>query len=79
MNKEKIEFRKVERKDLGEVFPLLQQLTEIDYSSRNEGVCWNLFIANNSSNGIVGLYEGKVVAYGAIVIESKIRGESQAI
>lgn len=76
MNKEKIEFRKVERKDLEEVFPLLQQLTEIDYSSRNKGVCWNLFLENNSSNGIVGLYEGKVVAYGAIVIENKIRGES---
>ena len=76
MNKEKIKFRKVKRKDLGEVFPLLQQLTEIDYSSRNEEICWNLFISNNSSNGIVGLYEDKVVAYGAIVIENKIRGES---
>ena len=50
MNKEKIEFRKVERKDLGEVFPLLQQLTEIDYSSRNEGVCWNLFIGESSGH-----------------------------
>ena len=76
MNSEKIKFRKVEKKDLGEVFPLLQQLTEIDYSSRNEEICWNLFISNNSSNGIVGLYEDKVVAYGAIVIENKIRRES---
>ena len=76
MNKEKIKFRKVERKDLGEVFLLLQQLTEIDYSNRDEEICWNLFISNNSSNGIVGLYEDKVVAYGAIVIENKIRGES---
>jgi len=32
----KIIFRKVERKDLDKVFPLLQQLTKIDYSSRDK-------------------------------------------
>ena len=46
MNNEKIKFRKVERKDLGEVFPLLQQLTEIDYSNRDEEDCWNKFNSN---------------------------------
>jgi glucosamine-phosphate N-acetyltransferase len=76
MNKEKIKFRKVERKDLGEVFPLLQQLTDIDYSNRDEEDCWNKFNSNTSSNSIVGLYKDKVVAYGAIVIENKIRGET---
>ena len=76
MNNEKIKFRKVERKDLGEVFLLLQQLTEIDYSNRDEEDCWNKFNSNTSSNSIVGLYKDKVIAYGSLVIENKIRGEA---
>ena len=76
MNKEKIIFRRVEEKDLGEVFLLLQQLTEIDYSNRDEEDCWNKFNSNTSSNSIVGLYKDKVIAYGSLVIENKIRGEA---
>ena len=76
MNNEKIKFRKVERKDLGEVFLLLQQLTEIDYSNRNEEDCWNKFNSNTSSNSIVGLYKDEIIAYGSLVIENKIRGEA---
>lgn len=76
MNKEKIKFRKVKRKDLGEVFLLLQQLTEIDYSNRDEEDCWNKFNSNTSSNSIVGLYKDKVIAYGSLVVENKIRGEA---
>lgn len=67
-------FRPVKRKDLDEVFPLLQQLTVISYSSRDKDDCWNRFITNNSSNSIVGVYNDKVIAYGSIVIENKIRG-----
>lgn len=70
-----IKFRPVEKKDLNDVFYLLQQLTEIDYSSRNKDECWNRFISNSSSNSIVGVYKDKVIAYGSIVIENKIRGE----
>lgn len=70
-----IKFRPVEKKDLNDVFYLLQQLTEIDYSSRNKDKCWNRFISNSSSNSIVGVYKDKIIAYGSIVIENKIRGE----
>jgi len=76
MNKEKIKFRRVERKDLGKVFLLLQQLTEIDYSNRDEEDCWNKFNSNTSSNSIVGLYKDEVIAYGSLVVENKIRGEA---
>lgn len=67
-------FRPVKRKDLDEVFPLLQQLTVINYSSRDKDECWNKFITNNSSNSIVGVYNDKIIAYGSIIIEHKIRG-----
>ena len=75
MKDKEIIFRPIERKDLDTVFPLLQQLTKIDYSSRNLDECWNRFTNNNSSNSIVGIYNNKVIAYGSIVIENKIRGE----
>lgn len=72
---ERVIFRLVERKDLDNVFLLLNQLTEIDYSSRDKNNCWDNFISNTSSNSIVGLFKNKVVAYGSIIIENKIRGE----
>ena len=56
----KIIFRKVERKDLDKVFPLLQQLTKIDYSSRDKSECWDSFISNTSSNSIVGIYDNEI-------------------
>jgi ribosomal protein S18 acetylase RimI-like enzyme len=70
-----LKFRTVERKDLDEVWPLLNQLTEIDYEQRCKDDAWQRFISNNSSNSVVGVYESKIVAYGAVVIENKIRGE----
>ena len=36
---------------------------------------WNDFINNTSSNSVVGLYNDKIVAYGSVVIENKVRGE----
>jgi glucosamine-phosphate N-acetyltransferase len=59
---------------MDDVFQLLNQLTEIDYSDRNKDICWDEFIYG-CSIGIVGLYNDKIVAYGSIVIENKIRGE----
>ena len=69
-----IKFRAIEKNDLDEVFLLLQQLTKIDYSNRDKEKCWELFNSNTATHSIVGIYEDKVVAYGSIVIENKIRG-----
>lgn len=68
-------FRPIQREDLDEVFELLQQLTPIDYSDRSKDECWKSYNNNNSSNSIVGVVNNKIVAYGSVVIESKIRGE----
>ena len=70
-----IEFRSIQKSDLDDVFELLQQLTEIDYSNRDKNVCWDNFKKNKYSHSIVGLYNNKIVAYGSIIIENKIRGE----
>tara|TARA_R110001592_G_scaffold299524_1_gene570525 strand:+ start:8709 stop:9143 length:435 start_codon:yes stop_codon:yes gene_type:complete len=75
MKNKDLTFRLIQPTDIDEVFFLLQQLTKIDYSLRNKSECWDNFISNTSSNAIVGIYKNKIIAYGSIVIENKIRGE----
>jgi len=70
-----IDFRAVKRSDLKEVVVLLNQLKEIDVSKINLDKAWSNFISNSSSNSVVGIYNNKVVAYGSLVVENKIRGE----
>jgi len=71
-----IKFRPVEKKDWRDVYFLLNQLTELLGTIRNKEVCWDGFVSNNSNNAIVGIYNDQIVAYGNIVIENKIRGET---
>ena len=68
-------FRKIEKKDLEDVFVLLNQLKEKDIDSIDKDSSWKNFTSNTSANSIVGIYEDKIVAYGSIVVENKIRGE----
>ncbi len=70
-----IHFRKIIESDLDEVFILLNQLKEKDIGSIDKDSSWKNFISNTGANSIVGLYENKIVAYGSIVIENKIRGD----
>ena len=70
-----VQFRKIEKSDLDEVFILLNQLKEIDLDSVKKQKAWDNFVSNSSSNSIVGIFNKKIVAYGSIVIENKIRGE----
>ena len=71
----KVQFRGIEKADLDEVFILLNQLKEIDLGSVEKQSAWHSFVSNSSSNSIVGVFNEKIVAYGSIVIENKIRGE----
>ena len=71
----KISFRNIIESDIEEVSILLNQLKEMDLSSINYSNAWKNFTLNSSSNSIVGILEDKVVAYGSIVVENKIRGE----
>jgi len=68
-------FRSIEKSDIEDVFLLLNQLKKLDINSIDKKKAWEDSHCNNSSNSIVGIYEGMVVAYGSIVIENKIRGE----
>ena len=71
----KLSFRKIKKSDLNYVFVLLNQIKKIDISHLNLDHSWDKFIQNNSSNSIVGIIDNKIIAYGSIIIENKIRGE----
>ena len=70
-----ISFRNVEETDMEEVSSLLNQLKKIDLNKIDYKEAWSNFISNAGSNSIVGVYDKKIVAYGSIVVENKIRGE----
>ena len=70
-----ISFRNVEETDMEEVSSLLNQLKKIDLNKIDYKEAWSNFISNTSSNSIVGVYNKKIVAYGSLVVENKIRGE----
>jgi ribosomal protein S18 acetylase RimI-like enzyme len=48
-------------------------MTKIDYSKRDKNKNWKLFELG-SSESIVGIIDNKVIAYGSLVLEYKIRG-----
>ena len=71
----KVIFRNIEKKDLDQVFFLLNQLKQIEIDTIDKDKAWSDFINNTGSNSVVGLYNNKIVAYGSVVVENKIRGE----
>ena len=71
----KVIFRNIEKKDLDQVFVLLNQLKQIDIDNIDKDKAWSDFINNTASNSVVGLHNDKIVAYGSVVVENKIRGE----
>ena len=68
-------FRRVKESDLDDVYVLLNQLKELDQDSIDKERAWKNFLKNTSANSIVGILDEKIVAYGSVVIENKIRGE----
>ena len=68
-------FRRVKESDLDDVYVLLNQLKELGQDSIDKERAWKNFLKNTSANSIVGILDGKIVAYGSVVIENKIRGE----
>ena len=68
-------FRRIKESDLNDVYVLLNQLKELDQESIDIERAWKNFSKNTSANSIVGIVDGKIVAYGSVVIENKIRGE----
>ena len=71
----KVIFREVAKDDLDSIFNILNQLKKINIKSINKELAWKSFNENKSTKSIVGILDKKIVSYGSIVIENKIRGE----
>ena len=71
----KVIFREVTKDDLDSIFNILNQLKKINIKSINKDLAWKSFNKNKSTKSIVGILDKKIVSYGSIVIENKIRGE----
>ena len=56
----KVIFRNIEKKDLDQVFVLLNQLKQIEIDTIDKDKAWSDFINNTSSNSVVGLYNNKI-------------------
>ena len=71
----KVIFREVTKDDLDSIFNILNHLKKINIKSINKQLAWKSFNENKSTKPIVGILDKKIVSYGSIVIENKIRGE----
>ena len=66
--------RDIQFNDIDEVWKLLNQLSLEEVKKDDKITIWNNF----NGIGIVIEYNGKIIGYGSIVLESKIRGRKSA-
>lgn len=64
-----ITFREIEKNDIPRVWELLEQLKPINFTSDIDDA-WTEY----NGIGIVGLDGDKIIAFGSLVVENKIRG-----
>ena len=62
--------RQIEKKDLESVWELLNQLMFVDTSRTDLDLAWKKF----RNHGIVVEYKDKIIGFGCLVVEYKIRG-----
>jgi len=70
-----IDFREAERADLTAVIELLQHVSRFTPEASSHDKIWSLFDEQANVSGLIGATrDGRVVAFGAIIFERKIRG-----
>lgn len=71
-------FRRVQRQDMADVIDMLQAISEFSPPADTHDRVWETFNAQPHIIAEVGLLDGKVVAFGCAVLETKIRGGTMA-
>ncbi|MDC1087325.1 GNAT family N-acetyltransferase [Alphaproteobacteria bacterium] len=74
MNVSSIIIRPLEKSDMFDVIELLQLLSNFKPSKKNYNKIWHDFKSQNNVHSLVAIIDNKIVGYGSIVIETKIRG-----
>ena len=65
-----MKIREIRFEDLEQVYDLLNQLNSVETSQVDKELAWKNF----NSEGLVLEHEGKIVGYGSLLVEYKIRG-----
>ena len=73
MNKNDIKLRKIEKNDLPLVIELLQSISEYRPALNEYDNIWKEFSMQNNVHSLVAFINDKLVGYGSLVIEIKIR------
>jgi len=74
MNNTEFLLRKIDKKDIPFVIDLLQSISKFKPREDDYLKIWEEFSKQHNVHSIVALINKKVVGYGSIVIETKIRG-----
>lgn len=74
----KLEIVHVEKQHMAEIVELLQSLSEFKPSETEYDSIWEAFHKQEHVHSIVALLDKRVVGYGSIIIETKIRGGKMA-
>jgi glucosamine-phosphate N-acetyltransferase len=74
MHISEINIRKIQKNDVSEVIDLLQSLSCYKPNKKNYSLICNEFFSQQNVFSLVAIFNHKIVGYGSIVIETKIRG-----
>ena len=74
MKHKKIFVRKIKKVDISFVIELLQSISDYKPSKKDYSKIWNKFNNQKNVHALVALINNKIVGYGSVVIETKIRG-----
>ncbi len=74
MNKRNLLIRLIKKNDMSFVIELLQSISKYKPSKSEYTKIWNKFKNQKNIHAIVAITNNKIVGYGSIVIETKIRG-----
>jgi len=74
MIKTDIFFRECKQSDMEEVIEILQAISVFKPSQSNYLSIWDNFCKQQNTYSLVAIIDNKIIGYGALVIEKKIRG-----
>ena len=74
MHISEINIRTVQKNDIAAVIDLLQSISNFKPNKKEYSIIYNEFFSQQNVFSIVAIFNNKIVGYGSIVIETKIRG-----
>jgi glucosamine-phosphate N-acetyltransferase len=74
MGYENISIRMVKQTDMVDVVQLLQSISNFNPSKNDFNQIWHNLLQQNNVHSLIAIIGKKIVGYGSIIIETKIRG-----